>query len=156
MGLLSSRGPPAWHPAEDSLRHLCDRARALAAQKGVDFTRLVLAFALQSSSIPTHMISTTASAELASALAVATGTQPLSSAEREVLHMLRKELFEPEARKAAESSSSPASKDAVPLSWEGREVGKYWAKWGKAKALQLWQRERSSSSSSSGAAMQSP
>jgi len=46
MGLLSSKGPPPWHPAPDGMRAACRAAAALCAQRGNDLGRLALQVAL--------------------------------------------------------------------------------------------------------------
>ncbi|MBA3700748.1 MAG: aldo/keto reductase [Planctomycetes bacterium] len=46
MGLLSSKGPPPWHPAPDGMRAACRAAVALCAEQGNDLGRLALQLAL--------------------------------------------------------------------------------------------------------------
>ena len=46
MGLLSSKGPPPWHPAPDGMRAACRAAAALCAEQGNDLGRLALQVAL--------------------------------------------------------------------------------------------------------------
>jgi len=46
MGLLSSKGPPPWHPAPDAMKAVCRQAAALCAARGTDLGRLALQFAL--------------------------------------------------------------------------------------------------------------
>ena len=45
MGLLSSHGPPDWHPASAAIRAACRRAAEFCAQGGVELAELALAFA---------------------------------------------------------------------------------------------------------------
>ncbi|CAH1790169.1 unnamed protein product, partial [Owenia fusiformis] len=46
MGLLSDRGPPAWHPALPHIKEQCAKAAAYCKEKKVDISRLALHFTL--------------------------------------------------------------------------------------------------------------
>lgn len=46
MGLLTSQGPPDWHPAPADLKHRCAEAAELCASRGVPIERLALRFAV--------------------------------------------------------------------------------------------------------------
>jgi len=129
MGLLTARGPPAWHPASPELKARCAAAAAAAAARGVDIAHLALHFALFSNpELPTILVGTASLARLAHDVEVAKGLHPLSAAEAQALAALRSEFFEgPEAERVR--------------SWEGREVAEYWVKVGKLDRTQ-WTRER--------------
>ena len=124
MGLLTQRGPPAWHPASAALKQRCQAAAAYAATKGVDIATLALHFALFSNpDIPTIMISSASASRLAHDIAVVKGQHPLSDHEKTVLAEVREQFF-----------SGP---EAVAVqSWEGREVSDYWVKVGKVYRTQ--------------------
>jgi L-galactose dehydrogenase len=47
MGLLTSGGPPAWHPAPAALKEAAERAAAAATEAGCDIARLALMWALK-------------------------------------------------------------------------------------------------------------
>lgn len=44
MGLLSSRGAPAWHPAEEPLRKACEKAAQFCAEQGYPIEKLAIQF----------------------------------------------------------------------------------------------------------------
>ncbi|MFP6633659.1 MAG: aldo/keto reductase [Planctomycetota bacterium] len=44
MGLLSHRGPPAWHPAPAELKEACARATEHCSRRGADISKLALQF----------------------------------------------------------------------------------------------------------------
>jgi len=58
MRLLSSAGPPAWHPAPAALRAACAQAAGLCAARGSDLGRLALQFAVSNEDIPTTLVGT--------------------------------------------------------------------------------------------------
>jgi L-galactose dehydrogenase len=110
MGLLTARGPPAWHPASAALRARCAAAAAFCTERGVDIATLALHFALFSSAdIATILVGTASLARLEHDIAVAKGQHPLSPTETAVLAEVRERFF------------SGAEAEAV-SSWEGREV----------------------------------
>jgi L-galactose dehydrogenase len=55
MGLLTEQGPPAWHPAPESIRAACARAAAYCRQQGADISRLALQFATANPQIATTL-----------------------------------------------------------------------------------------------------
>ena len=119
MGLLTSRGPPPWHPSSDALKARCAAAAAAAAARGADIAHLALHWALFSCpALPTVLVGTASLARLAHDVEVAKGLHPLTEAEEAALAAVRKEFFEGEEA-------------AKVRSWEGREVAEYWVKVGK-------------------------
>lgn len=58
MGLLSSRGPPGWHPATAQIKETCKAACDYCNEKGVDLSKLALHFSLAEASVPTTLVST--------------------------------------------------------------------------------------------------
>jgi L-galactose dehydrogenase len=58
MGLLTDRGAPAWHPAQDDLKEACARTAAHCRRKGVDIAQLALQFALANPDIHTTLVGT--------------------------------------------------------------------------------------------------
>jgi L-galactose dehydrogenase len=46
MGLLSTKGPPPWHPAPEGMKAACRAAAALCAKHGADLGQVALHFAL--------------------------------------------------------------------------------------------------------------
>ena len=57
MGLLSSRGVPAWHPAPKSLVEACQRAVAHCNAKGYPIEKLAIQYAISSPRIATTLFS---------------------------------------------------------------------------------------------------
>jgi len=57
MGLLTDRGPAAWHPATPAQRVLFRQAAAYCASKGTNISKLALQFSSQHPEIPTTMFS---------------------------------------------------------------------------------------------------
>lgn len=129
MGLLTNRGPPAWHPSKGALKERCAAAAAFAAERGVDISHIAMHYALFSSlDIATIMVSTASLARLQHDVDVVTGKMPLTAAELQTLADVRARFF-----------SGPEA-DAV-ASWEGEEVRAYWVKLGKTLRTQ-WTVER--------------
>lgn len=56
MGLLSEAGPPAWHPAPDTLKSACARAAVHCRERGEDIARLALQFSLAEPRIATTLV----------------------------------------------------------------------------------------------------
>lgn len=65
MGLLSSRGPPDWHPAHKHIREACSDAAKYCTEQGVDISSLAMWYGLHSrTDIPTTLISTASLARM--------------------------------------------------------------------------------------------
>ena len=58
MRLLSTLGPPAWHPAPVELKAKCAEAAALCTARGSDISKLALQFAVSCDDIPTTIVGT--------------------------------------------------------------------------------------------------
>lgn len=56
-GLLSDRGAPDWHPANDSQRNLFREASELCSARGASLSKLALQFSTQHPDIPTTLFS---------------------------------------------------------------------------------------------------
>jgi len=87
MGLLSSRGAPAWHPAPAPLQEACRRAAAHCAASGYPIERLAVEYAVQEPRIASTLFSTTRPENVRANLGYAAGTpDPTLLAEvREIL-----------------------------------------------------------------------
>lgn len=57
MGLLSTRGAPAWHPADDRVKQLCLKAARFCAEQGSDIAKLAVQFSTSNERIPTTLVS---------------------------------------------------------------------------------------------------
>ncbi|GFO07762.1 L-galactose dehydrogenase-like protein [Plakobranchus ocellatus] len=107
MGLLSARGPPAWHPATRHIKDVCKQAAEYCQSQGVDISRLGLRFTLEEEEIPTTLVSTASHANLLKNLqSVYT---PLDANETQVLKEVMSKYMEPLQN----------------AHWEGVEVAEY-------------------------------
>jgi len=113
MGLLTHAGPPVWHPASEEVKNACARARKLCEERGVDITRLAIRSSIENHNLPTTLVSA-AKLEYIKANLENAG-KPLTSPEKQVLDLLRSDVF--------------ASLGAA--HWEGVEVGRYWEALGR-------------------------
>lgn len=126
MGLLTQKGPPAWHPVTDTHKEACRQAAEYCASQShaqhqqIDLARLALRFTLSEPRIPTTLLSTASVAELSENLR--TYHTPLTKAEEKVSQHLQKEIFAP-------------LKEKGKVGWEGVEVNAYWASVGKRHVL---------------------
>lgn len=57
MGLLSSRGAPAWHPAPKPLADACRKAAEHCAQKGYPIEKLAMQYAVSNPRVPSTLFS---------------------------------------------------------------------------------------------------
>ena len=69
MRLLSTEGPPDWHPAPGALRTACAQAAALCHSRGTDLGKLALQFAMANPEIHTHIVGTASPARVMQNLA---------------------------------------------------------------------------------------
>jgi L-galactose dehydrogenase len=58
MGLLSSRGVPAWHPVPAAVKEACSRAIAHCTSRGKSIEKLAIQFALANPDIATTLVGT--------------------------------------------------------------------------------------------------
>lgn len=70
MGLLSSKGPPPWHPAPEGMKAACRAAAELCAARGADLGQIALHFALTLPGIASTFVGIGSPAELERNLAV--------------------------------------------------------------------------------------
>jgi len=61
MGLLTDRGPPAWHPASDAIKAGCRRAVELCQSRGWNVVELAIQFAVGHPDIATTLVGTASS-----------------------------------------------------------------------------------------------
>jgi len=73
MGLLSSRGAPAWHPAPASLQDACRRAAACCSAAGYPIERLAIEYAVGEPRIASTLFSTTQADNVRANLGYAAG-----------------------------------------------------------------------------------
>ncbi|CAG5119147.1 unnamed protein product, partial [Candidula unifasciata] len=107
MGLLSSRGPPAWHPASSVIKTACAEAAAYCSERGVDISRLALKFTLDQTDIPTTLVSTASLENLQKN--IESVHTPLSDKEKQVLEEVMEKFLNPLQN----------------ANWEGVEVAEY-------------------------------
>ena len=73
MGLLSSRGAPAWHPAPEPLQTACRQVAAHCSAAGYPVERLAIEYAVQEPRIASTLFSTTRAENVRTNLAWASG-----------------------------------------------------------------------------------
>ncbi len=64
MGLLSSKGPPPWHPAPEGMKAACRAAAALCAARGADLGRIALQYSLSMPGLASTFVGVGSVAEL--------------------------------------------------------------------------------------------
>ncbi|MEK3888171.1 aldo/keto reductase [Bacillus sp. FSL K6-3431] len=57
MGLLGTRGVPAWHPADEQIKSVCQQALAHCEKKGENLSKLAIQYAVSNERIPTTLVS---------------------------------------------------------------------------------------------------
>ncbi|MBI1841709.1 MAG: aldo/keto reductase [Verrucomicrobia bacterium] len=67
MGLLTDKGPPAWHPAPANYRDVCARAVEHCKKRKKDLAKLALQFAVSHLEIATTLVGTSSAKKLKSA-----------------------------------------------------------------------------------------
>lgn len=107
MGLLSDRGPPAWHPAHQDIKDACAEAAKYCQSQGVDISRLAMDFTLSQDDIPTTLVSTASLKNLLKN--IESVYKPLSAEEKTVQQDVMLRFMKPLSNKH----------------WEGVEVAEY-------------------------------
>ena len=71
MGLLTSRGPPNWHPANHKpyIIEACNKANEYCKAEGVDISRIAMFFTLANPDIPTTLVTSANPSRMASNVA---------------------------------------------------------------------------------------
>ncbi len=64
MGMLTQRGPPAWHPAKAHQKAAAARAASLAAAAGIDISTVAMRFAAGCPGVASTLFSVESSAKL--------------------------------------------------------------------------------------------
>lgn len=111
MGLLTHRGPPAWHPATAEVKSACLKAAEYCAAQDVDISTLAMAFTLGNPEIPTTLVSTASLARIKKNIAAC--TYKLTEKEKEVSDHVISTYFKP-------------LNDSGNEHWEGVEVREHW------------------------------
>lgn len=111
MGLLSNRGPPTWHPANQKLRDACQQAALHCNEAGANITKLSLLWTLKQEALPTTLISTASLDNLTMNLDALSET--LSEKEEKLLEEVDSKFFAP--LKSSERN------------WLRFEVVRYWS-----------------------------
>ncbi|XP_012935641.1 L-galactose dehydrogenase [Aplysia californica] len=93
MGLLTSRGPPQWHPAKPHIKEACANAASYCKEQGVDISRLGLRFTLDQEDIPTTLVSTASLENLKKNLQCV--YDPLTEQEQQVLQDVMSKFMSP-------------------------------------------------------------
>ncbi|KAK3109078.1 hypothetical protein FSP39_022627 [Pinctada imbricata] len=108
MGLLTHRGPPAWHPALPVTKAACAEAAKYCEGQGVDISRLAMGYTLDNNDVHTTLFSTASLVNLKRNLDIV--RNPLTQQEKTVLQHIITKYMEPLTNRH----------------WEGVEVAHYW------------------------------
>ncbi|XP_054767323.2 uncharacterized protein LOC129274560 [Lytechinus pictus] len=107
MALLTSLGPPVWHPASEAVRDTCRKATKYCQEHDVDISKLALHYSLSQGKVATVIVGIDRPLFLERNMEVL--HNKLSKEEEEVLQKIQKEFFP----------------QGVSRTWEGVEVAKY-------------------------------
>lgn len=118
MGLLSARGPPAWHPATQDIKAVCARAAKLCQEEGEDITDLAVLWTLGLQQVPTTLISTASRTNLERNLELARSR--LSPIQEKLVEKLYSQIF----------------RYMTSIHWESVEVADYWRRMAEEGAEQ--------------------
>lgn len=91
MGLLTNGGPQWWHPAPESIKAACEKARNYCKEKNVELAKLAMYYAYQIPGPHTQLVGINTLSLLDSNLDVL--FNGLNSVELEVLEYLKKNIF---------------------------------------------------------------
>jgi len=108
MGLLTTRGPPSWHPATTDIKSVCTKAAELCKEEDQDITDLAILWTLDQENIPTTLISTASRVNLDKNLDLARSC--FSEEQRRMVARLEREVF----------------RYMTNVHWECLEVARYW------------------------------
>nr|WP_307720153.1 aldo/keto reductase [Paenibacillus alginolyticus] len=59
MGLLSKKGVPFWHPADEEIKELASKAIRFCEERGENLEKLALQFSVQNEQIPVTLVGST-------------------------------------------------------------------------------------------------
>lgn len=107
MGLLTNRGPPAWHPAPDDIKTACKLSAEYCQSKDVDISKIASDYAFKLPGVGSTLIGTASCTNLQKNLDVF--FDGLNNNEQIVQDYVMKTYFEPIPKKH----------------WEGVEIEKY-------------------------------
>jgi predicted oxidoreductase len=109
MGLLTSNGPPIWHPASSELRQACRDVRAICEENGVDVSTLALLWALPNPRIPCTILGMSRVEEVSAAQAVAMRFQdvPMNLTQEQILAQVLTEAEQTVMNKLRDATSGP-------------------------------------------------
>jgi len=118
MGLISNRGPPAWHPATAGIKAICKTAAQFSQSTGHDITDLAILWTLAKTEVPTTLISTASPTNMEKNLALA--RQKMTKEQRLSSELIVDKFF----------------KYLSQNNWENIEVSQYWDKMAEEKVKQ--------------------
>lgn len=107
MGLLTQRGPPAWHPATPDIMDACRSAAQYCTSEGVDISKIASDFAFNFPGVDTTLIGTASCANLDKNFDVF--INGLNDKEKRIQQQVTNKFFDPLPSKV----------------WAGVEVDKY-------------------------------
>merc|ERR1711971_1363615 len=117
MGLLTTRGPPDWHPAREvpEITAACSEAAKYCTEKGLDVSKLAMHFTLRAKRLPTTLVTSASKTRMSANIEAV--YESLTSEEEAVLAEIADKFF-------------PWRADRGKATWCGIEPAKYWQKLG--------------------------
>jgi len=119
MGLLSSRGPPVWHPATHTIKSVCLAAAEYCSTAGQDITDLAILWTLALDQVPTTLISTASNINMEKNIKLAKATY--TKEQQQATQVLIEKFF----------------KFLSQNNWENMEVTQYWQNMLEGKLVQI-------------------
>lgn len=105
MGILTTEGPPAWHPADPELKELCMKAAKYAEEKGVQLGKLSVSYSLHQPGSDSYLVGIKNRTQLRQNLCV----RSFPEGYKKVIQDLKETYFNSD----------------VNLHWEGKEIVQY-------------------------------
>ncbi|KAI4480960.1 hypothetical protein M0802_014101 [Mischocyttarus mexicanus] len=91
MGLLTSSGPPSWHPASKEIRSTCTNVVQYCKENNVEISKLAVWYAMQCKDISTNLIGIQNMQQLTTNLNVL--RNGITDKEKEVLNLIKENYF---------------------------------------------------------------
>jgi len=123
MGLLSSRGPPAWHPATAEIKKACLDACEYCKERDIDIGKLAMHFSMAEESIPTTLVSTASSSRIQGNIESVYELGQLSEAENQCMEEVLEKFFRPMNNATWEDVEPPQYAELLAKAQSGQDVG---------------------------------
>ncbi|XP_014612484.1 PREDICTED: L-galactose dehydrogenase-like [Polistes canadensis] len=119
MGLLTSSGPPSWHPASEEIKNTCSDVARYCKENNVEISKLAVWYAMECEHITTSLIGIQNMQQLIMNLNVS--RNGITDKEKELLNLIKENYL-----------------NRIELKhWEGVELKKYWQTKGDKKKIKI-------------------